>query len=460
LLSLLDIAERMQKGPKMDENTWNMGLFKTMSELTDKYELHYPQDGSFFNMDDDLADRAFQAAVEFLADKGAYCMSTSRVVGFAREEIATAIREIPSEIRVGTGNDARVIKQRRLGEKEALNFRPGHHAPFSEEMAPLVVKNFAQIPGTDYLEGFNFVVVDGREIFGMPMEVYAAKRQVSWMREGVRKAGRPGMAIAYYPLATNAAAMLAPIDPEHGLRTTDGVLLAVLPDVKVEQDYAAAAIVYQEYGCFRGDGGGGGFVGGFAGGLGGGIIEGIAKCIAGFLVYRVQISWAGVARMRATSRRDTMGFDPAMFWATSVACQALNRNTNIIYFGGRGEAGDPGSGTETRLWSLVGNIAVPINGGNLMGSRQNRARIDACQNPLEAEWVYELAQASMRAGLDRETASDVLRKVNEIVAGKEPEDTFHISQCYDLVRHRPLPQYEKTYLKVKEQVARLGLDFE
>ncbi len=26
MLSLLDIAERMQRGPKMDENAWNMGL--------------------------------------------------------------------------------------------------------------------------------------------------------------------------------------------------------------------------------------------------------------------------------------------------------------------------------------------------------------------------------------------------------------------------------------------------
>ena len=28
MLSLLDIAERVQKGPKMDEDAWNMALFK------------------------------------------------------------------------------------------------------------------------------------------------------------------------------------------------------------------------------------------------------------------------------------------------------------------------------------------------------------------------------------------------------------------------------------------------
>ena len=33
MLSLLDIAERAQKGPKMDERTWDMGLFRRMGEL-------------------------------------------------------------------------------------------------------------------------------------------------------------------------------------------------------------------------------------------------------------------------------------------------------------------------------------------------------------------------------------------------------------------------------------------
>ena len=459
MLSLLDIAERTQKGPKMDENAWNMGLFRKMNELTEKYQLVYPDDGSFFNMDDDLADRAFQAGIELLVDTGVYCISTGRVIRFSRQEVMDAIRAMPAEVRVGEGKDARVLKKRRLGEREALNFRSGHHAPWSEEFAPLVIKNFAQIPSCDYLEGINFAVVDGREIHGMPMEVYAARREAAWLREGVRKAGRPGLAIAYYPISTRAPVMIAPIDQEAGLRSTDGVLLSVLPDMKVEQDYVAAAIVYEERGCYKVNGGGGGFVGGFAGGLGGGIIGGVARPIVGFLVYRDEISYAGVGRMQATVPGAKMRFDPGMCWGVSVVCQALNRNTNIVYFGGSVGAADPGSGTETRLWSLVGNMAAPINGGNLSGPRQHRAQMNASQNPLEAEWLYEVATASMRSGIDRAMASDLLRKLNERLEGRVAEETVHITQCYDLVNHKPLPDYEKTYLKVKEEVARLGLDF-
>ena len=48
MLSLLEIAERAQKGPKMDENAWNMGLFRKMNELTQKYGILYPADQPVF----------------------------------------------------------------------------------------------------------------------------------------------------------------------------------------------------------------------------------------------------------------------------------------------------------------------------------------------------------------------------------------------------------------------------
>ncbi len=52
MLSLLDIAERIQKGPKMEENAWNMALFKKMNQLTEDYSLKYPGGDAFFNTDE------------------------------------------------------------------------------------------------------------------------------------------------------------------------------------------------------------------------------------------------------------------------------------------------------------------------------------------------------------------------------------------------------------------------
>ena len=70
MLSLLEIAERTRKGPKMMEKDWDMKFYKTITHLVKKYEIKYPGDEHWFNMDDDLVDRAFEAALEFLEEMG------------------------------------------------------------------------------------------------------------------------------------------------------------------------------------------------------------------------------------------------------------------------------------------------------------------------------------------------------------------------------------------------------
>ena len=155
-----------------------------------------------------------------------------------------------------------------------------------------------------------------------------------------------------------------------------------------------------------------------------------------------------------------MGVNPRGCWATSVVCQALNRHTNFIYFGGAaGTGGDPGSGTETRLWSQVGHAATPVNGGSVGISRVWRATMDSSQTPLEATWGYEVAVAAMRSGFDRGRAGDFLRKLDERIRGKVTEPTSHISQCWDLGQNRPLPAYQDMYARVKEETSRMGLMF-
>ena len=155
-----------------------------------------------------------------------------------------------------------------------------------------------------------------------------------------------------------------------------------------------------------------------------------------------------------------MGMNPRGCWASSVVCQALNRNTNYIYFGGKaGTGGDPGSGTETKLWSLVGQVAIPVNGGNAGIARVSRATMDASQTPLEATWGHEVALAAVRSGFDRSSATDFLRKLDEKIKGRVTEPTVHISQCWDLTNARPLANYQDTYDRVKEEASRMGLSF-
>jgi methylamine---corrinoid protein Co-methyltransferase len=413
----------------------------------------------FFNRDATLPDRAFQAALEFLSTRGVYCFSTGRVIQFTEAEVKQAIRETPSEILVGDGRDTKVIKKRKLGETEGINFRPGHHAPFSEEVAPLIVKSYASLPGVDYLEGFNFTQVDGREVYGMPIEAYAARRELAWMREGVRKAGKQGLAIAYYPISTRASVLIAPMDPDYGLRRTDGILLSVLPDVKVESDLITAAIVYEDYGCFKVNGGGSGHIGGFCGGPEGAVIEGLVKPIIGMMVYRDRISYAGVSFALRTLAK-TADIRPERVWASSVVCQALNRHANTICWGGGGGGDSSGPGTETHLWEGASSgVVSPVNGANVAGGRQGRAMMNASQSALEAQLAYECALAMMRSGSKVDFAEEITRKIAGKLKGRLPEAGVDVRICYDLPRNQPSPAYQALYDKVKGELSSWGMDF-
>jgi len=456
MISLLDIAERIQKGSKMKEKDWELSLYKKIGELSKKYGIGYPGDGSYFNLDNDIVDRIFQAALDFLVEMGMYCVSTQRVVKFDEREVLAAIQEIPNQVIVGEGRDARIIKQKKVEGKEPLNHCPGHSAPFTEELAPLIVKNYAQIASGDYLESFNFTVVDGRKIFGTPLEVYAAKRGIAWMREGVRKAGRPGMAIAYYPITTRAPTLIAPIGPDFGLRRTDGVLLSMLPDIKIEQDTLTAAIVYEDYGCFKINGGGIGIIGGFSGGVEGAIIESIVKTIGGWLAYRDILANVGIWNIRQTTLKK-MQIRPKELWGNSVVFQVLNTKTNLVDFGVT--PGQSGPGTETHLMEEgIYAIRVAIDGANLYVARQELARMNASQTPLESEFMAEVANATIKAEITRKEGNKIIKRLTEKVNDRKVENGPNdIRECYDLVHHKPKAEYEQIYLKVKKEFRDAGI---
>jgi methylamine--corrinoid protein Co-methyltransferase len=317
MISLVEVADRMRSGT---DKEWSMALFQKITQLVKEYDIHCPTETSEWqNTDNSLADAAWQAAVDFVVDMGCFCLNRERVVKFTEEEVKTAIRSMEKEVVMGAGKDTRIWKQHQIEGNELINFSPGHHAPFTEDLANLVVQNFAMMPRIDFIEGFNFLEIDGYDIYGIPLEAYASKRQLAWMREGIRKAGRPGTAIVNYPITTAASSFLSTVDPVAGLRPTDGVLLSVLPDVKVEYDLITVAIALQSYGYF-GISGSFGLVGGFAGGPEGAIVESLAKTLIAWMVYRDNLYYNGVEHLNHVSGvRRVM--DPIHF-ARSVVYQA------------------------------------------------------------------------------------------------------------------------------------------
>jgi hypothetical protein len=117
-----------------------------------------------------------------------------------------------------------------------------------------------------------------------------------------------------------------------------------------------------------------------------------------------------------------------------------------------------GIGTELNLLECaMMSIEAPINGMNLYAPRHCRTLTNRGQTPLEAEWMIEVSDAVIKQGIDRQGAGEIMARLAKEFEGKKPVEGYTITECYDLVNHRPLPEFEKAYSTAKQKINNLGL---
>jgi len=482
MISLIEIAARAYSGPRMTEKEWNLGMFAKMQQLVKDHRLAYSGPELYFEVDDGYVENAWKAAVQFLVEQGIYCITTNRVIKLAEDEVLEAARGAPPEIVIGEGRDARTIRKREVEDRRQVNVISGGHSPWPQDLASMVQTSFAKVNRGDMIEGFNLAQVDGREVHGLPMAVYAAKREMAVMRDALRKAGRPGMAITFYPILTSAGPMIAPMDPDAGLRRTDGILLSILPDLKVEADYIAVSIAYEEYGGYKVNGGCFSVVGGFCGGVEGAIIETIAKALAAWICYRdqmqytVHIAGPGGLLPRWEMAMEKGGAEArrgAGIWPIYVANRALAENTNIIRFGAfERSPGVGGIGSETSLLYIAGDaMASTVLGCNLPCIAGNSPA------PYFVEFRARVSDATVRAGIGRKDVGGILKGIDKAIgervrgpvadygdrrmlAYKDFQKFFEpIKELYDFANQQPSPALMENGRRAIGVLEELGLEF-
>ena len=73
-LRLLDVLDRMESGPVMEEEDFDLNLIpNTMADLQEKYDIRIPSEAPFVSADDAFADRLFAAGLEMAETIGVYC---------------------------------------------------------------------------------------------------------------------------------------------------------------------------------------------------------------------------------------------------------------------------------------------------------------------------------------------------------------------------------------------------
>lgn len=449
---ILDIIERGLNGPVVEEEEFNskhitQGIYRVVKEYEIKLKTN-----SIMNLDDDLADRVWAAAVDFLASCGVYCQTTGRVIQHDKKEIEIILRDAPSQIWLGTGTDAYLEVARKVEDPRVpINMGSPIGSPIPEELFVPVMQSYVQEPNVDVTCAPSLMTVYGRDIrTRSPLEILAAWREVELMREVLNKVGRPGMAWTGITMSMSDAGQLSAVGSD-GLRSTDMHTFGVISELKTNFE-----ILNKLTHSIRM----GGIVDPYAnpiyGGFGGGV-EGQAILITAAMIALSVVFMAAMCGSSPTHPFHFNDTGPEIMRASSLAFQALTRNSHLMTNLTITPVGGPC--TKTLLYECIAfTVMSTISGiSRILGPRSATGSIAAHFSGLEARFTGEVLKAAVR--LNREKGEEIIQRAlakYKSDLNKKPYGR-PFQEVYNLQTVQPVKEWMNLYDEVKDEAIGWGL---
>jgi len=465
--SIWEVLDRAcNTGQMMPSKDFDMKIFHVASRLVKEHDIRYDPETPVPS-DDGLADDAWKAGLELFEEVGAYCMNSGRVIKFDGPEIRDGLREVRGEAAIGEGAERRVVNLRGVEDKRPPSIVCGGVIESDFPEGELFVKLYQSIAQEPVIDGFYvgppLHTSEGRLVrSGTPLEAHLGRSMVSWVREAIRRAGRPGM--HFISACTPAIANVAACDPIEGLRRTDGIVSTIMPELKTDYENLDKAVFCHDYGCVK-HVYNGGMIGGWAGGPEGALIVSIASAIMAVAVYKIGIgsSYNALGYLRASSPNYSAFVTRPCVWGSAIGSQALSRNTKIINTAVA--MTNAGPGTEMQFQEIVSALcaAIPCGREGLsQGVRRFKVK-PLLGSGLENRFWGEIghAMAGVKRDLANSLAKEMLAKYeNKITRDSDGGPVGHtLDEIYDLNTLTPRKEFTEVYKKVKKELEDLGLEF-
>jgi len=454
MVGFTEVISRAYTGSHYSEKEYNLKIFAPkVKEIVEKYEIKYDPE-NVVPGDDDLADRVFKGGVELYTHVGTYCTDTGRVIMFTEDEIREALATAPSAPIFGEGKDAKALTAR----KPESDIPPWCFlgacgtAVSNENIFERLVQGYGEVILADSITGPSLAALDGVPVrAGSPLEILACIKSVVLAREGLRKAGRPGLPIMN-SIATAVSDQGKIAGSQFGLRASDGWLIGGMAEMKInfERLNEIAYVISL-----------GGHVvaettpilGGYCSGVEGTAITLAAYHIQSILVQRGSCQDADPINVRYGSSASRMSIG-----AVSLATQGISRNSHFPLLNISNISAGPE--TEMEFYENAARVVASIVSGSSIespGGAKN-ARVDHV-SPMLARWTAEVAHAAV--GLKRDKANEIVNKLlakYEVLLDKPPQGK-KFQECYDLKTLQPSKAYLKLYEKAKRDLSGYGLNF-
>jgi methylamine---corrinoid protein Co-methyltransferase len=453
---LLTVLDRAHTGPIMESYEWDTRVIpRTIRQILKKYDLQKTCDpANPISMNDELADRFFQAGLEAAEEIGLLCTDTHRVIKFSRDELLHGLDAAPAEFTIGENGQEVTFKHRNLNDAT----KPVWVCPLSiavtEDVFLPLVEGIAREETVDCIEGPSLETVYGQKVrAGSPLELMVGKYQAELNYEALKRAGREGMPMYCVGTSPTHYGMLGGYGMPGGFKPGRDIVLMLSP-VEMKTTYELLHRLVQMYNC--GDavvyGGSWSMIGGYAGGPEGATLSCIACTILLYTAYQAAngASFPYDMKYMGNCGRDAL-------WALGVVFQALSRNTHLCVNSVLNQTSGPV--TNVLLYeSAVGMMNLAVSGAtSCTGTRTAGGRFTNFITPLEIRFAGEVFKGC--AGMSREQANDIANKLLPRYEGRLMEKPAGKSflDCYDLKTLQPSDEWLKLYEQIKNECISVGM---
>lgn len=448
---MMDIVRRSLTGPSLEEQEFDRRVSREIRRCVQAYDIH-PDADRIVNQDDELADRVWQAAIDFLAATGVYCQSTNRVILHSEQEIAAILRAATPEVRLGAGADSVLERYRTVEDpRPPLNMGSPIGSPIAEELFVPVMQSYAQESLVDVTCPASLMTVHGHEIrTRSPLEIMAAWEEVDLMMIALKRAGRPGMAWTGLMLSMSDAGQLSAVNPL-GLRPTDLYTFGIISELKTNFEILNKLAHGIRLGYIIDP-----YANPIYGGLGGGV-EGQAVLITAAMIALNVVFMATCAGSSPTHPFHFNDTGKEIMQATSLAFQALARNSHLMTNLTLTPVGGPG--TRTLLYECVAFTVMSTVSGcsRILGPRSATGAVAGHFSGLEARFNGEVMRAAAR--LSRQQAEEIVQRAVACYADQLDKRPYGqpFQAVYDVQTIQPTAEWLGLYDEVKAEVNGWGL---
>jgi len=436
----------------MDEVDFERKLVgPTIKRLVEKYDIQYTGE-SYVNSDDDLADRVFQAGVDFASEVGMFNQSTSRRITWTRDEIEEAIQTCHNQASLGERDEQFTVVARMPEDSQRVALLGGVVGiPFPEDLHLPLTLSFLKQGIFDSIDSVSLETAYGYPIkAGTGWEVLGAWRKAELAQEALSLVGKMGTPFSAVELAPTALGGLAGVT-WGGYRTFDRHHVATTSEFKTNNDLLAIITHIHNLN---------GFIGAYYNPIYGGHVggaEGTAIAVAAGMILLNQISIGHTFCTRPTHPFYGCDTTPEILWATSLGVQALTRNSDLMIATLAGPAGGPGTKTIVYENAAFALMSMASGVSELLASHSAGGAVPRHGSGLDARICAEVARTM--PGLTREHANELLTQIVPLYQSDLEKKPIGkpFEQVYDIETVEPTAEWQGIYDEVRGELIAMGM---